>query len=70
MTTGMSAPPIGMISRKPMAKLERGDRPEDPRRLVLREVGDQAEDGDQRAEVDDVAQRQQDRLARSCCRSI
>ena len=35
-----------------MAKLSAHDGEEDPRRLVLREVGDQAEDRDQRAEVD------------------
>src|SRR3546814_14921074 len=36
------------------------DRPEHPRRLVGQEIGDQADNRGQRAEVDEMAQRQDD----------
>ena len=63
MTTGMSAPPIGMMSRTPSASDVEGDEPEAQRRLGGVEERDQEHERDAEPAVDEVALGQQDRRA-------
>ena len=64
MTTGMSAPPIGMISRKPSAKLMKTISQKSIGALLAKNPIDEEQQRQAKRDIDDMPERQHDRRAR------